>query len=112
MLREIIAVFQDCVMCGDKGRKKALNLAKDGVFIRKVSFVSPEGKELCRQAVFDHGIRTMPFYVDGDKFATSLDELLGNNEKKPAKTTKKKAKKTTKNKKSSKEVTDGSISED
>ena len=112
MLREVIAVFQDCVMCGDKGRKKALELTKSGVFIRKVSFASPEGKELCRQAVFDHGIRTMPFYVEGDKFTDSLDELVGNIEEKPAKTKKKKSKVSNKNKKVSKEETNGAISED
>lgn len=107
MLKEIIAVFQDCVMCGDKGRQKTMDLARDGVSIRKVSFVSPEGKELCRKAVFDYNIRTMPFYVDGDRFSASLDELLEKTEEKAAKITKKKAKKTTRNKKSSKEVNNG-----
>lgn len=112
MLREVIAVFQDCVMCGDKGRKKAEILAKKGVFIRKISFVSPEGKELCRQAVFDHGIRTMPFYVEDGKFSESLDELLGNIQEKSTKTKKRKSKVSNKNKKVSKEETNGAISED
>lgn len=98
--KEIIAVYQDCVLCGDKGRQKATELAKKGFNIRKVGFATPEGKELCRQAVFDHGIKTMPFYTNGEKFSPILEDLL----KKPAR----KAKKT---KKEETEVVDGTDSE-
>ena len=102
--KEILAVYQDCVLCGDKGRRKIAELAKKGFNIRKVGFTTPEGKELCRQAVFDHGIKTMPFYTDGEKFSSILSELLVKNVKKAKKTTRK-------TKKIAKEVADGADTE-
>lgn len=101
MPKEIIAVYQDCVLCGDKGRQKMVELAKKGLNIRKVSFTTEEGRELCHKAVFSHGIESMPFYTDGTIFSISLDSFL---EKKPAK----KVKKT---KKVEKEAKDGLDSE-
>lgn len=95
MSKEIIAVFQDCVLCGDKGRKKVVELAKKGITIRKVGFTTFEGKELIHKAVFEHKIGTMPFFTDGEKFATTIDELLKKDEK-PAKSVKKTSKKATK----------------
>ena len=63
MTKEIIAVYQDCALCGSKGKKKALELAKSGVIIRKVGFTTDEGKELIRQAVLEHKIGSMPFLL-------------------------------------------------
>lgn len=89
MVKEVIAVYQDCVLCGAKGRKKAAEYAKKGVIIRKVGFTTPEGRELCYQAV-KKGIGYMPFYVlDGD-FAESIDALLIQKEPKIVKRVRKK----------------------
>ena len=89
-MKEIIAVYQDCLLCGVKGRKKAAEYAKKGVVIRKVGFTTPEGTELCYQAV-KKGIGYMPFYVlDGD-FAESIDALLIPKEPKTVKKVRKKA---------------------
>jgi hypothetical protein len=95
MAKEIIAVYQDCVLCGDKGRQKIVELAHKGINIRKVSFVSDEGRELCHKAVFTHGIESMPFYTDGELFAVSLESFI----EKPAKKTAKKTKKVKKGQK-------------
>lgn len=107
MSKEIIAVFQDCVFCGDKGRKKATELAKEGVIIRKVGFTTKEGKDLIHKAVFEHKIGSMPFFTDGERFSVSLDEIIEKPatkvEKIPAKVIKN-AKKTKKNAKEPKDV--------
>ena len=103
MSKEIIAVFQDCVLCGDKGRKKAADLAAKGIIVRKVGFTTFEGKELIHEAVFKHKIGTMPFFTDGENFAPTIDELLEKQEK-PAQKAKKSTKKPTKKVKESKDV--------
>lgn len=87
--KEIICVYQDCVVCGDRGKKLKQFIEKKHLNIRKVSFASPEGEELCNKAVFEHGIGKMPFFTDGVKFATSLDDFT---KRKPAKTKKTKSK--------------------
>lgn len=82
---EIICVFQDCVMCGDRGKKLKQKINDKGIAFRKVSFASDEGKELCHKAVFEHNITTMPFFTDGKRFAATFDEIVA----KPKKTAKK-----------------------
>ena len=107
MAKEIIAVFQDCVLCGVKGRKKIAEYAKKGIIIRKVGFTTEEGKDLIHKAVFEHHIGQMPFYTDGVIFTTNLQALVENRikttetienfrkaEKKPVSTKKKKSVKT------------------
>lgn len=74
--KEVIAVYQDCVLCGDRGKKKHLALIKKGLDIRKVSAFSDEGESLCHKAVFSHGIKSMPFFTDGTTFSTSLKSFL------------------------------------
>lgn len=68
-------------MCGDRGKKLKQFIEKKRLNVRKVSFASPEGEELCNEAVFEHGIGKMPFFTDGVKFATSLEEFT---KRKPA----------------------------
>lgn len=97
-MAEIIAVFQDCVLCGVKGKQKIAEYAKKGITLRKVSFISEEGRELCAKAV-SLGIGGMPFYTDGKVFATTIDGAL-NSETKPDK----------KNKQPRKEKKNGSVS--
>lgn len=76
MTREIICVYQDCVLCGDRGKKLKQYIDTNGLNVRKVSFASNEGKELVHEALFEHKIGTMPFYTDGKKFATTIQELV------------------------------------
>lgn len=76
MAKEIIAVYQDCVLCGVKGRQKIAEYAKEGIVVRKVGFSTEEGKELIHKAVLEHKIGYMPFYTDGERFAATIDELL------------------------------------
>lgn len=89
MDNEIICVYQDCPLCGDKGKKLKKLIFEKGLNVRKVSFASEEGKKLCHQAIFKHEIKTMPFFTDGKRFATNLDDLI----KKPTKKTRKRGKK-------------------
>ena len=88
MGKEIIAVFQDCVLCGDKGRKKIAEFAAKGINVRKVGFTTPEGKELIHKAVFEHKIGSMPFFTDGKKFSVKINDFV----EKPAKKSTKKVK--------------------
>ena len=98
MGKEVIAVYQDCVLCGTHGRQKVAELAQKGITVRKVGFTTPEGKELIHKAIFEHKIGSMPFYTDGEKFSISLEDFT----EKPAKNVKK-------TKKTEKEGKDGTI---
>ncbi len=91
MLKEITCVYQDCPLCGARGDRLKKIVEVSGIKLRKVSFASPEGKELVHTAVFEKGIKTMPFFVLEGDFATSIEALLV---EKP-KTTKQSAKKRT-----------------
>lgn len=75
-MKEIIAVYQDCVLCGEKGRQRIADCAEKGITIRKVGFTTEEGEELIHKAVFEHGIGSMPFYVYGDVWSNSLEPLI------------------------------------
>lgn len=110
MTREIVVVYQDCALCGAKGRQKIADLAGQGIMVRKVSFITEEGRELCAKAV-EKGIGSMPFYVDGNDFATNIEAFLL---QKPAETVKKTQKLTSSTKKKqikAKEKTNGDDSE-
>ena len=74
--KEYICVYQDCPLCGDKGRKLKKLILDNQLNVRKVSFASEEGKEHCYQAVFLQGIKTMPFFFDGTHYAATLEELI------------------------------------
>lgn len=74
--KQYICCYQDCPLCGDKGKKLKRLIFDKQLNVRKVSFASPEGKELCYEAVFVHGIKKMPFFTDGMNYATSLEELI------------------------------------
>ena len=87
----ITCVFQDCALCGDRGKKVKKIVAENDLHLVLKSFASDEGKALCHEAVFKHGIATMPFFTDGKKFSTKLEDFV----KKPTKRVRK-TKKTTK----------------
>ena len=95
MDNEIICVYQDCVMCGDKGKKIKKLIFDKGLNVRKVSFASDEGKNLIHEAVFKHKLGSMPFFTDGKKFSYKLEdfiekepEIVEKAEKKPKKSKK------------------------
>lgn len=87
--KQYICCYQDCPLCGDKGKKLKKLIIDKQLDVRKVSFASPEGKELCYEAVFIHGIKKMPFFTDGSNYAETLEELIAINPKKKT-TTKRK----------------------
>lgn len=72
----VVCVYQDCPLCGDRGKKVQEIVADKGVNLRKVSFASPEGRELIFRAMSDHGIKTMPFYVKDSTFSTDITRVL------------------------------------
>ena len=74
----ITCVFQDCALCGDRGKKVKKIVADNNLHLVLKSFASDEGKKLCHEAVFKHGIATMPFYTDGKKFSTKLEDFVKN----------------------------------
>lgn len=82
MAKEIICVYQDCPLCGDRGKQLKKIILDKKLNVRKVSFASPEGKELIHEAVFNQGIGTMPFFTDGVKFSTSIGEIIEKPKKK------------------------------
>lgn len=88
--KQYICCYQDCPLCGDKGKKLKKLIFDKQLDVRKVSFASPEGKELCYKAVFIHGIKKMPFFTDGSNYAGTLEELIAIKPEKK-KTTKKKS---------------------
>jgi hypothetical protein len=87
--KEIICVYQDCPLCGSKGQEILQSVFEKGATIRKVSFASEEGKDLIHKAVFEHKIGQMPFFTDGQRFSTNVDDILAEPTKKPAKKSKK-----------------------
>jgi hypothetical protein len=103
----VYAVYQDCVLCGDKGKKVVADFAQKGIDIIKVSFISGQGRELCEKAVMSHGIKTMPFFTDGTIFATSLESFTD----KPAPKVASVKNTTRKNKKVKKGKKDGNVPE-
>ena len=86
-MKEITILFQDCVLCGDKGKKKVLELNAKGYSFRKVSFVTKEGEELSNRAVFSYKIGSMPVYFYEDKAAATLAGLIEQIESAEQKTT-------------------------
>lgn len=82
MAKEIICVYQDCPLCGDRGKQLKKIILDKKLNVRKVSFASPEGKDLIHEAVFNQGIGTMPFFTDGVKFSTSIEEIIEKPKKK------------------------------
>lgn len=76
MDNEIICVYQDCVMCGDRGKKLKKLIFDNRLNVRKVSFASYEGTKLVHEAVFKHKLGSMPFFTDGKKFSYKLEDFV------------------------------------
>lgn len=89
---KIKLVYQDCPMCGARenwGEKQTKLAEGAGIEIEKISFASPEGSHLCKEAIYA-GITKLPFFTDGLTFRNSIDDFAAaaKNAEKP-KTTKK-----------------------
>lgn len=92
MRKEIICVYQDCVLCGDRGKKLKQVIIDKKLNVRKVSFASPEGRHLIAEAVFNGHPVEFPFFTDGTKFSIDLADLLKRTPKNSKKTRKKEGK--------------------
>jgi hypothetical protein len=79
MSAEIIAVYQDCFLCGstsEKDQKMLETIAKKGATFRKLSFATMEGQELCAKAI-EKGVCRFPFFTDGVNFSQNYEDILG-----------------------------------
>lgn len=106
MSKNIIAVYQDCFLCGsnkEKGEKMLEEISEAGATFRKVSFATIEGRQHCMKAI-ENGITKLPFFTDGEIYSGKYQDLI------KAKQIKVKAK-TTRKKKTKKEPKDGPITE-
>lgn len=74
--KKITVVFQDCPLCGDRGKAIKKIVAEKGIRLHKVSFASDEGRALINEAVFEKGIKTMPFFTDGKEFTIDINDLV------------------------------------
>jgi len=87
-------VYQDCALCGARkawGERTIAKALAAGQEIRKLSFASPEGARLCKEAIYA-GVTRLPFITDGLKFSQEIEDFI----EKPAKKSTKRAKKTEK----------------
>lgn len=105
MAKKVIMVYQDCALCGQKGKKVRHFANIHGIEIKKLGFTTDLAKVLIREAVFEHGLGAMPFFTDGKKFSYHLSDFI---EEKPEKV-KKKTTRTRKTKKVKEEKKDESI---
>jgi hypothetical protein len=87
-------VYQDCPMCGSRknwGEKQIEKANTAGLQVEKISFASPEGSHLCKEALFA-GVTRLPFFTNGLIFRETIDDFIQKDEKaeKPKKTAKRK----------------------
>ena len=71
-------VYQDCPMCGNRkewGEKQIAKAGAAGFEIEKISFASPEGSHLCKEAIFA-GVTRLPFFTDGKVFRENIDDFV------------------------------------
>ena len=102
-MTKIKLVYQDCALCGSRkewGEKQLAKANTAGIEVELVSFASPEGSHLCKEAVLA-GIGRLPFFTNGLTFRPTIDDF--------AEAAKKPAKKTTKRKTKKQEATDGTL---
>lgn len=87
-------VYQDCPLCGSRknwGEKQIEKANTAGLQVEKISFASPEGSHLCKEALFA-GVTRLPFFTNGLIFRETIDDFIQKNKKaeKPKKTAKRK----------------------
>ena len=99
-MNKIYLVYQDCALCGDRGRVRKIEIQDafdKGYEVVKMPFTNPIAGELIHKSLFEHKIEKMPFYTDGEKFGYSIDDVI----------VKPKKKRVTKKMKAQKEAEDG-----
>lgn len=95
-------VYQDCPLCGARkkwGERTIAKAKKAGIPCTAISFASPEGSRLCKEAIYA-GVTRLPFITDGNKFSENVEDFT-ETKAKPAKSPKKRTRKA--------EVIDGTI---
>lgn len=97
-MKTVYVVYQDCALCGQKGEKIKKFASEKEIELVKLGFTTEKAKKYIKEAVFKHGIGSMPFFTDGTKYSYRLSDLT---DKTPEKVEKKatKAKKVRKTKK-------------
>ena len=89
MAKKIIyMVYQDCALCGDKGKireAKIQKVTKKGWKVVKLSFATEMAKGFIHDAVLNHKIGSMPFYTDGEKFSYDINDIVAQPKKKSTK---------------------------
>lgn len=85
MSKEIICVYQDCILCGDRGKKAKKIILDNKLNVRKVSFATPEGRHLIHEAVFKFKMGSLPFFTDGRIFSYKLSDFIEKDEPKEVK---------------------------
>lgn len=89
-MREIKIVYQDCPMCGARynwGLKQTEVAARNNITLIKTPFYKPGVGKLIQKAI-ENGVGTMPFFTDGEKFSTDLEDFIEKPAKKITKRTK------------------------
>lgn len=77
-MKKLSLVYQDCPMCGARkgwGEEQTQIADTHGFEIVKVSFVTEKGREYCAEAL-QKGIKTFPFFTDGEKYGKSVEDFI------------------------------------
>lgn len=112
MSKTITLIYQDCPFCNMNEQQKKdfeAKVAEMGLSIFKMSFVQPKAKDLIIKAS-KAGIKTMPFFTDGEIFSHSIGDFLVKEEPVAVEKPKKKSKRKTVKAKVE-EIKDGDSSE-
>lgn len=86
--KTIYLVYQDCALCGDRGRVRKIKIEKvvaKGYKVEKLPFTNIKAKEYIHEAVMNHHIGSMPFYTDGEKFSYNIEDIIARPKRKRAK---------------------------
>ena len=80
-MRTVYLVFQDCPLCGDKGKARKIEIAdvaKYGIKVEKLSFASKQGSFFCSELVLGHKAKGvgLPFYTDGETYTNNLMDFI------------------------------------
>lgn len=70
MVKKLTCVYQDCPLCGDRGKQVKKLVLDKKLQIKKVSFASPEGQHIIHEAVFGGFKVEFPLFTDGKTFST------------------------------------------
>lgn len=76
--KKIMVVYQDCYLCGSRRKTippKIKRLVDLGYEVLLMGFTNPAAKPFIAKAV-ELGIGSMPFYTDGEHFASTINEMI------------------------------------